>query len=65
MIFEGLAGLTRKVAVCSQVDTYFGRWLVEGTHYKRLKPESMCEDLDTVIDWVKADDGAARRQAET
>jgi hypothetical protein len=34
------------------VDTYFGRWLMEGTHFKRLRPDSMCDDLDDTIDWV-------------
>jgi len=40
---------------------YFGRWLKEGTHFKKLRPESMCEDLDDVIDWVTANDKDAQR----
>ena len=46
------------------VDTYFGRWLKEGVHFKRLNPETMCEDLDEVIQWIIDHDAEARRIGE-
>ena len=47
-----------------KVDTYFGRWLKEGVHFKRLDPATMCEQLDEVIDWVLANDSEAKRMGE-
>jgi hypothetical protein len=44
-----------------KMDTYFGRWLVEDKHFKRLQPDSMCEDLDDVIDWVLTHDKDAKK----
>jgi hypothetical protein len=30
-------------------DSYFGRWLKNGKHFKLLRPDKLCDDLKNVV----------------
>tara|TARA_A100001015_G_scaffold273672_1_gene329358 strand:+ start:2937 stop:3998 length:1062 start_codon:yes stop_codon:yes gene_type:complete len=67
---EGYTSSKQRVLACGslpvflshdEMDSYFGRWLVENKHYKNIRPESVCDDLKRVVWWAVEHDEAAQR----